>query len=299
MLASSCCWLRSAAAQSLVDPLAESLKIQGDTALGEGRFEAALEAYQRAFAIEKSATLHYNRGRALQGLGRNAEALDALEAFEAEAPPELRAKVPRLAELLATVRASVAVLRLECAVSGATVKLDSRILGVTPLARPVRVDVGNHLLTVEADGYVPFSRRLSSSAGTLDEVRVKLLRPSDSARLRVRSGVAGARVFLDGEAVGQVPAELGVRAGRRLVRVEHPDYLTTSVPVTLAAGEARTVDVALESRPGLLQKWWFWAGIGAVAAGATLSVVALTTERAPSSGSIPPGMVSAPLVRFP
>jgi tetratricopeptide (TPR) repeat protein len=290
---------RGAAAQSLVDPLAESLKMRGDTAMGDGRFEAALDAYRRAFAIEKSPTLHYNRGRALQALGRNAEALDAIEAFEAEAPGELRAKVPRLAELLATLRTSVTTLRVECAVKGASVLLDSRLLGTTPLTRAVRVDIGTHRLTVESDGYLPFTRPLTLSTGSSSEVTVTLLRPSDSARLRVRSAIAGARVFLDGEAVGQAPAEVAVRAGRRVVRVEHPDFLATTVPVTLAAGEARTVDVPLESRPGLLQKWWFWAGVGAIAAGATVSVIALTNERAPGSGSIAPGMVSAPLVRFP
>jgi hypothetical protein len=47
--------------------------------------------YGEADALAPAPTLRYNRGRAHQALNRLPEALDALEAFAAEATPALRA----------------------------------------------------------------------------------------------------------------------------------------------------------------------------------------------------------------
>ena len=41
-------------------------------------------------------------------------------------------------------------------------------------------------------------------------------------------------------------------------------------------------------------KWWFWTAIGVVVVGGGIATyIALTTEKDPAAGSIPPGTVKA------
>src|SRR5437762_13513187 len=82
-------------------PEADDLKHKGDALLVERRYDQALDAYDKAFALSPNPAIHFNRARALQFLARFPEALSALERFEQESTPDLRAKVPGLAELLA------------------------------------------------------------------------------------------------------------------------------------------------------------------------------------------------------
>lgn len=72
--------------------------------------------------------LHYNRGRALQGLGRNAEALDEFEKFELSASPKLAEAVPQLAEMMTAVRRQVAEVKVNCHVPGATLHVQQKAL---------------------------------------------------------------------------------------------------------------------------------------------------------------------------
>src|SRR5438067_1440517 len=75
---------------------ADELKHRADALLVERRYDEALEAYDRAYALSPNPAIHYNRGRALHYLARFPEALSSIERFEREAPPEVRAKVPGL-----------------------------------------------------------------------------------------------------------------------------------------------------------------------------------------------------------
>src|SRR5262245_56384611 len=70
---------------------AAELKKKGDDAMVSLRYGDALAAYEEASALVDDPALLYNRGRALQGLGQFPEALEQLEAFQAKAPPELKA----------------------------------------------------------------------------------------------------------------------------------------------------------------------------------------------------------------
>src|SRR5262245_54511860 len=90
---------------------AAELKSRGDDHMRVKRYEDALAAYDQAFELSKDPVIHYNRGRALQFLARYPQALEAFRRFEAEAPPEVRAKVPTLKDIIAEVRAKVALLR--------------------------------------------------------------------------------------------------------------------------------------------------------------------------------------------
>lgn len=290
---------REAYAQdALSDPLARQFKETGDEAMRSLRYEDALDAYEHATQIEQHPSLLFNRARALQALQRYPEALDHFEAFRAQAPSELLQKAGKLDELILRLRMQITTLHVRCNVRGATLLMRGHSLGVTPFEHPIRVNAGTATVLVQAEGYLPHVSSVELKGGEEDTLELRLIPRAHNARVRIRTAVPGAMIYVDGERLGTAPAESTLREGRHTLRVQHADYQTAETTIELRRGESRVVDVPLERRPGVLKKWWFWAGSGVlVAAGIGLTVAALT-ERQGQRGDIAPGVVSGPLHTF-
>ncbi len=285
------------AAPDSASPNAAQLKAEGDAAMKRLAYESALRLYRKAYALEPSPALSYNKGRALQALTRYPEALDELETFAREASPELKAKVPKLAELLSDVRARVSTLRLSCNVNGARVLLGKRVIGTTPLPE-VRVNAGRSKLEVTLDGYHPYRKMLSLRGDAVQKIGVQLASKSTTGVLEVTSPVAGAMVFIDDKKIGTVPAQAQLTAGEHEVVVRREGYDEARTSAVVRIGRVAKLNVALDEPPGITSRWWFWTGIGVVVAGGTALTVALLTERSSDEGDIAPGKVAGPLVRF-
>lgn len=276
---------------------AERFKAEGDVAMQRLAYEQALQLYAKAYALEPSATLSYNKGRALQALTRYPEALDELEAFAREASPELKARVPKLDELLRDVRAMVSTLRLSCNVAGAHVVLERRVVGTTPL-QELRVNAGRATLEVTREGYHSYRKQLDLPGNAVRSVNVELFSKNQTGVLEVTSPVAGATVFINDKQVGTVPAQAMLPPGEHRITLRHEGYEEARTIGVVRVGQTAKLDVALATPPGLLSQWWFWTGVGVVVVGGTALTVALLTERSPDEGDIAPGKVSGPLLRF-
>jgi hypothetical protein len=276
------------------DPAAEA-KQQGDEALVSGRHAAALAAYKASYGLRPDAAVLYNIGRAHQALRDYPAALDALEGFERSAPPDVRARVPGLAVLLAEVRKHASMLAVSSDVPGATVRLDDRVLGTTPLPAPVRVNAGTATLVVEKEGFFPFQRAVTLTPGGVVAFDATLASKLTKAIVTVRSPSAGAKVAVDRKPEGTVPTELVVSPGSHDLELTLDGYRPLRTSIAVAAGERRALDLTLETESPITKKWWFWTGIGVLAVGATITVIALTTERSPSSGNVEPGRINAGL----
>jgi hypothetical protein len=274
---------------------AAELKAQGDAAMQTMHFEDALQAYDQAYELEPSPALDYNRGRALQGLGRFPEALGRLEAFERSAPPDIKAKVPQLGQLLADVRSRVSTLGVSCNVAGARVHWKGVQIGLTPLA-PTKLTAGTGTLEVLADGYLPFEQKLELAGTQQRTVTVDLQSKSTSGILRVKTDPPGASVSVDGKPIGQGPAEAIVRAGSHKVLVEADGYETAETEAVVTVGKTNPVDIQLGETPGIAQQWWFWTGLGVLVVGGVVITAVALSERGADSGDIPPGQVAAPLL---
>jgi len=72
----------------------EKLKAQADEAMDNLRYADALDGYQKAYATSHDPRFLYNMGRALGALTQYPEAVEKLERFKLDAPPDLRARVP-------------------------------------------------------------------------------------------------------------------------------------------------------------------------------------------------------------
>jgi hypothetical protein len=273
---------------------ADEEKHHGDEAMIALRYQDALAHYRLAYEATKNPALLYNMGRAHEGLADFPKALDELEEFDEKAAPDLKARVPKLAELIADVRNHVATLILSAPVSGGEIQLGNKIIGTTKPGQTVfRVNAGPQQLTVIHKDYFPFERPLTLASGKIETVDVVLASRTAEALLRVNSPVTGAAVTVDGKALGNVPAETPLKPGQHRITLKRDGYDTTDTSIVLSAGQQKEVNVPMTAET-IVSKWWFWTGIGVVlVAGSVITYVALTTEKSPTAGTIPPGTVKA------
>ncbi|MDB4938619.1 MAG: hypothetical protein JWP87_5591 [Labilithrix sp.] len=274
---------------------ADDDKRRGDEAMIALRYEEALGHYRRAYEATKNPALLYNMGRAYEGLGEFPKALDALEQFTEKASPELKARVPKLGDLVTDVRNRVATMIVSAPVAQAEIRVGDKVVGATRQGQTVvRVNAGPQTLTVTHKDYFPFSRQVTLAPSKIETVDVVLASRTAEALLRVTSPVSGAAVVVDGKAIGNVPAEVAMQPGQHAIALRRDGYDPAETSVVLAAGEKKDVNVPMAIHETITSKWWFWTSIGVVlVAGGIALYVAATTEKDPSAGTIAPGTVKA------
>jgi hypothetical protein len=276
---------------------AAELKKLGDAAIDTMRYGEAADAYTKAYAISKDPALLYNRGRALQALGDFPAALEALEGFDSTANADLKARVPKLADLLSEVRAKVATLALTCNVPGARIVLRDKIVGVTPVEKPLRFNAGAANLEVTAEGYIPYTKKVELPAGGVLDLDISLTSKAKAAILVLRAPVAGTVALVDGKVVGNPPVEVMVDPGSHKIVARAEGYADIETSFVVSMGERKQVDLNLGRNPSITSQWWFWTGVGVVVVGGASIAAALLIEKSPSQGDLPPGIVRAP-IRF-
>ena len=276
-------------------PKSESarLKSAADVLMDQDRYADALALYEKAYEDGHDPALLYNQGRALEALGDYPAALDKLEEFEKLAPPALRAKVPGLQDLLANIRGSIGTLVVKTNAPAARLLVRDRSEGVVKGELRVRIRAGKASVEVTSEGYEPFRREVELSAGAELVVEANLVARKRDALVIVRTN-PGADVLLDGTAMGRSPLQFRVAPGSHEIVATAAGYSEERIPMTLALGDRRDVDLELRKTPGVTSKWWFWTGIAVVVAGGVATAVALTTEKEPQSGTFEPGKVAAP-----
>jgi hypothetical protein len=263
------------------------------------RFSDALAAYAAAYDLEKDPALLYDQGRAFQLLGDYPNALARFEQFEATAPPEVRERVRTLPQVVADLRARVTSLVIVCDVRGAQIRLRDKLVGVAPLAGPVRVNAGKvATLEASADGYYPFRHDVDLPPGGTAMVEITLRSKQTHGVLVLQSPITGALASLDGQEVGSVPVEKVVLAGPHNIALRHEGYEPVASSVVVGAGDRRVVTLSMDPEPTLVQKWWFWVGLGTVVVAGVAITAAALTERPPTNGTIPPYRVDAAALHF-
>ena len=278
-------------------PAAADIKKRGDDAMDTGRPADALAAYVEAYGLTKDPALLYNKGRALQALGEYPQALEELVAFEKAAPAELRARVPGLTKQIAELRAKVTTVSIACDTMAAKVRFRDRSLGTCPLPASLVLSAGHGTLEVQASGYFPYVREIELPPGGVASLDVRLASMATTGVMVVKSNVPNAEVSIDGHAFGMAPLEASLGPGAHALELHRDGYRTARTSAMLAAGERRDVSVSLEAEGSILGKWWLWTAVGVVVAGGVVTVIALTTEKSASPGTVAPGVVMGGLTR--
>jgi formylglycine-generating enzyme required for sulfatase activity len=131
---------------------------------------------------------------------------------------------------------------------GATVSVDGRSLGTTPLT--TAVSAGRRSVRFSLDAFKPASRRIAVVAGEpLAVPRVELV-PADAV-LVLTSEPPGAAVTVDGQWRGETPVELVVAPKRALdVKVVKAGHEDAILKVEISPGERREESLRLAPRMG-------------------------------------------------
>jgi tetratricopeptide (TPR) repeat protein len=122
---------------------------KGLAASNDQRFGEAAVEFEKAYELWPDFRVLYNIGKVRATLGRFAEAVAAFEAYLDKGgdgiPPQRKQEV---LDAIATQMAHVATVTVRVSPDGAEVRVDGKLVGLSPLAAPVRVTEGKH--TVEA-----------------------------------------------------------------------------------------------------------------------------------------------------
>jgi len=263
------------------------LKTAADVLMDQDRYADALALYEKAYDLSQDPALLYNQGRALEAMGEYPTALEKLEAFDQRAPAALRARVPGLGELIASLRSRIGTLVVRTNAPNARLLVRDKAEGTIHRELRVRVRAGAATVEVSAEGYEP--KRIDVELAPGAELAVDAtLAPKKKDPVLVVRVAPPADVHLDGSAMGRSPLELRVSPGVHELLARAEGYEDERVAMTLAMGERRDVVLDLKRTPGVTSRWWFWTGIGVIVLGgaAAATAVALTTERDPQRGSI-------------
>lgn len=272
---------------------ATKLKKEADALMDQDRHADALALYARAYELTADPALLYNQGRALEAMGEYPDALDKLEKFQRDASPALRAKVPGLHDLIVDLRGRIATLVVTTNATGARLLVREKAIGIIEKEKKLRVRAGAASVEVVAEGYIPFKKELDLTAGTVVKIDAQLVLKKSDALIIVRTR-PNADIAVDGKAIGRAPLELRLPAGKHELVAMAEGHQKETVPMTLALGDKREIDIELHKPPSILTRWWFWTVVGVAVVGGTAAVIATTKERDPTPGDFGPGITTGP-----
>jgi formylglycine-generating enzyme required for sulfatase activity len=142
-----------------------------------------------------------------------------------------------------TLQPNSAPVSFASAPEGATVRVDGRALGKTPLT--AHVSAGDRRVDVALGGYRPQERRLKVVAGQALTLPAFRLVPADGV-LSLTSDPPGATVTVGGAYEGETPVDIALAPGRaHQVRLAKAGHEAGALEVTLGNGEHREATVRL------------------------------------------------------
>ncbi len=141
----------------------------------EGDYALALAEFERVYELVPDYRVLYNIGQMNMQLARYARALRTLREYVSrggdELPPDRRVAVQADLRLL---ESRTATLDLDVQPAGAEIWLDGVLVGRSPLAEALVVDVGQRTVQVRVRGYVARTQAVTLAGGDRREVSVVL-----------------------------------------------------------------------------------------------------------------------------
>jgi hypothetical protein len=296
-----------AAATSLADALTGEAKAEYEAArllYEDGDYTGASLKFQRAYDASKDPRLLWNRAAAEKNLRHYALVKELVEGYLREGAGKISDADRVDAEsLIQMVSGFIARLTITVQQPGATISLDGRAVGTSPLAGPLSVDMGPHDIKVALPGHKTVTRSVNLTGGTM-AIELALEVEKHEGILRIIVG-HDAVIRVDGKMVGigqwQGTLPSGVHSVEATAKGKQP-YVSDSL---VQDDQTSTLRVALQdeaqpaAQPSLIPTW-LWVGGGAVlAVGAGVGSYFLfkPDEKAPppTAGSI--GTVELPFLR--
>ncbi len=213
-----------------------------DWAKAQAEFDAANRAAPSADALDGLANAHYQAKH-------DAEAYAAYDEWLKTYGAKASAAKKKTAETrLQELAGRTGLLTIETTDAGATVTVDDKPMGTTPLAAPLRLAAGPHHVRVTKDGFQPFDQAPNVAPGATATVAVKLVAETTKGQLSVKEKTGKAlRVLVDNVDMGDAPWTGEVEAGQHEVSGRGAGVFTASEKVTVERGKTKDVELVAAS----------------------------------------------------
>jgi hypothetical protein len=238
------------------EPQTQDLEAANEKALSRRHFESGIKLYEDrnysgALAEFEAAYARYPSASALQNVAlcqkqlyRYSEAKETLlrllgshgEELAQEERTTVRDAVAELASLVGSVRFNVAP-------SAATVVLDGRTLSPTELAHPISLDVGEHRVVVEAEGFAPLARVFRVSGGHVESLALTLL--ETTGLVEIVAPDAQTAIAIDGRPVAYASFTGRLPPGPHFVQVYREGFEPYEEQIDVVIGQKLRVVGAL------------------------------------------------------
>ena len=270
---------RAALAQSDEDKQrAFEFYTEGQRLYDAGLFAAAIENFTKAHEIMPHPVNLYNIARAYENLG---DGLNCVKFYDEYVALHKKRENNRDPSDIVAVRASIAKCRLllksEISIGsdpiGAKVYIENKdnLLGQTPFQ--TTLEPGRYKLFLVLDGHVPFEESFEVRAGEPVKLFFKLEKFQRVGRLRVKTNVRDAALFIDGRNIGLTPYRefITLDEGRHQIAVRKDEYTSFSQEVDIVVNEDLEVvaELFLQSAPMTWKGYVGWTSLvtGALLAG--------------------------------
>lgn len=221
---------------------------RGVTFFEASAWDAAYAEFLRSRELFPTRSATKNAAVCLRKLKRHDEALELYQSLLREfsdLPAEDRVAAEKAIEELAAL---VGTIELRGARPGATVIVDGRNRGVTPLLGPLRVSAGTRAVRVLRDGAAPFERSVDVAGGQTQVIEVQQQALAASGRLHVDEAEGRQlQVLIDNVVVGVTPWTGTVGVGAHTVQLRGADDLGTP-PASARIGSDETAHLTLLAR---------------------------------------------------
>lgn len=155
---------------------------QGLKLYKDGDFDAALIQFERAYAVKPNFKVLYNIAQCHFELHQYVEARDKLSQYLKEGDASIEAERKTAVENdLRDLQHRIAHLKLSVNVDGATVYIDGKKAGVTPLGGAVDVNEGQRTISVETPDRGSKQRVVQLAGGDEQVVSIEFEAPSSAA----------------------------------------------------------------------------------------------------------------------
>jgi hypothetical protein len=264
----------------------------GVVLFNDGKYKGALTEFEASYRLRPSPTVLYNIGLTQKSLHRYAEAIATLNRYLTESthlPPERAAQVRTTIQEMKQLTGE---LRVSVVPDGATVSIEGRPVGKSPLA-PLQLASGTYLVDAAAEGYRSLRREVVVPAGASTELKLTLVALPRTGLLEIIPTPASASVRLDGRLLEPGPVRRELVPGKYLVELDAPGYVPYRNEVTIVAGQSRSLSTIMErARRPFYKAWWFWGGVAAVVGGGVAGIVVGTRAPDRVTGTLQPGMTT-------
>jgi hypothetical protein len=212
----------------------------------DGDYATALLMYQAAFDQTHDPRLLWNVAVCQKDLRHYARAAATLGRYLAEGGERLSPSDRHDAQELARAIAPFTVpTTIQVSEPDAQIWIDEAMVGRSPLAGTVALDMGTRRVRVKKDAYRLFDREFPVGGSAATTIEVTLERQGGHLQLNVP---ADATVWLDEREVGHGPRlELDLPVGAHAMRLVAPRMRALQTDVVVEDGKSRALDLGLEA----------------------------------------------------